>query len=67
MITLRDIRLMISTMKDKSWFTGKGGFSVSLVSSACCFFIHHFTCTYLVGMITMIMMTDNEFHVKFIR
>lgn len=42
MITLRDIRLMISTMKDKSWFTGKGGFSVSLVSSACCFFYTSF-------------------------
>lgn len=67
MITLRDIRLMISTMKDKSWFTGKGGVFLLVGVVGLQFFIHHFTCTYLVGMITMIMMTDNEFHVKFIR
>lgn len=67
MITLRDIRLMISTMKDKSWFTGKGGFFLLVGVVGLQFFTHHFTSTYLVGMITMIMMTDNEFHVKFIR
>lgn len=46
---------------------GKGGVFLLVGVVGLQFFIHHFTCTYLVGMITMIMMTDNEFHVKFIR